>query len=812
VLPARLKDTKIMTTNTQNMRDLEQWVCWRYEERNGERTKVPYSPLRAKRADSTNPATWTHYTQAVAAYREHCYDGIGFVFTEEDPFCGVDLDGCRDPETGQLEPWAQAIVEELHSYTEISPSEAGLHILVRATLSDGRNRKDRIEMYDCERYFTVTGRHLEGTPHRIEVRQEQLLALRRRVLGEPVSANGQRTPRPEIDNGLSDQEIIERATEADNGEKFRRLWTGDTSAYASASEADQALCSLLAFWIGPAPDRIDSLFRQSSLYRKKWDRADYRNLTISKALEGKTEFYRSERTATLKANKENSGHAWEEPMPLPAGLPPVNKLDSDMLPEPLRGWIMDVSERMQIPPDFPAVGALVVAGSLIGRKLGIHPKRYDDWLVVPNVWGTVVGRPSLLKSPALAEVMKPLSRLIAEAYACHAEDLKAYEAKAATAEAMKAALQDEIKRAAKESRKTGDPSTLDEAIAEQKNIEPPEEPTVRRYKTEDATVEKLSELLLQNPQGILVHRDELSGWLRNLDKHGREGDRAFYLESWNGTGSFDVDRIGRGSLHVPALSLSILGGIQPGPLSSYVWASTQGKEGDDGLLQRFQLLVWPDTLKGWRNVDRWPDTEAKSRAYQVVRRLDTLTAEQFGATAEEDDDIPAVRFTSEAQETFDKWRDQLEYDLRNEELIPALEAHLAKYRSLMPSLALIFQLVDFVDGTGESGAVSLEATLRAAAWCEYLRTHAERLYSSAQNPAMEAARALLERIRKGDVKDGSTVREIYRKQWAKLSSPETVNAAAEVLEEFGWLRVETINTGGRSTTKVHLHPSLRGKS
>jgi broad specificity phosphatase PhoE len=126
-------------------------------------------------------------------------------------------------------------------------------------------------------------------------------------------------------------------------------------------------------------------------------------------------------------------------------------------------------------------------------------------------------------------------------------------------------------------------------------------------------------------------------------------------------------------------------------------------------------------------------------------------------------------------------------------------------------LALLFQLLEFVDGTGESGAVGLRATLRAAAWCEYLRTHAERLYSSAQNPAMEAARALLEHIRKGEVKDRSTVRDIYRRQWAKLSSPETVHKAVEVLEEFGWLRVEENKTGGRSTKKVHLHPNLRAE-
>ena len=152
--------------------------------------------------------------------------------------------------------------------------------------------------------------------------------------------------------------------------------------------------------------------------------------------------------------------------------------------------------------------------------------------------------------------------------------------------------------------------------------------------------------------------------------------------------------------------------------------ATQGEKGDDGLLQRFQLLVWPDPPASWRNVDRWPDTEAKNRAYEVFKRLDALDPEDFGAGGHDEEGIPAVRFTDEAQEVFDKWRDELEVRLRSEELPPALESHLAKYRSLMPSLALIFHLIEYVDGTAEGGAVGLRPTLQAAAWCEYLETHA----------------------------------------------------------------------------------------
>jgi Protein of unknown function (DUF3987) len=417
----------------------------------------------------------------------------------------------------------------------------------------------------------------------------------------------------------------------------------------------------------------------------------------------------------------------------------------------------------------------------------------------------IVGRSALLKSPALAEVMKPLGRLIADAQEAHKEELAGYEIKAMVAEAEAKALKKNIEQLASQAAKTGDRCKLMEA-AKTGGSEAPEPPTLRRYKTEDATVEKIGDLLIENPKGILNHRDELSGWFRNLDKQGREGDRAFYLESWNGTGSFDVDRIGRGSIHIPALCLSILGGIQPGPLSSYVYQAVQGEQGADGLLQRFQLTVWPDPPMTWRNVDRYPDTEAKNRVYELFKKLDGLRV----SDAAKDDEVPALRFDAGAQEIFDAWRDDLEQRLRSEEMAPALEAHLAKYRSLMPSLALLFELIDT---EGFPVSVGKTAALRAVAWCKYLETHAGRLYASAEKPAMEGARALLARIHKGDVKDGSSARDIYRgRHWSKLSTPEEVNAAAAVLEEYGWLRVEKVETGGRPATRIRLHPTLRGST
>src|SRR5215217_3901104 len=303
-----------MVADTLNLRDLRQWLCWRSEEREGKPTKIPYSPITGERASSTVPETWAGYEEAVRACKEEGYTGVGFVFTPEDDLCGVDLDGCLDPLTKEIEPWAWTIIEELDSYTEISPYGKGVHILVRAALPEGRNRKGRFEAYDRGRYFTVTGRHLAGSPQRIENRQEELECVVRRVFGEE-STNGHTklvaVPEP-VANGLSDSEVIQKALAASNSERFSRLWNGDTSGYGSHSEADLALCGMLAFWTGGDAVRIDALFRQSRLYREKWERKDYRNRTITEALSGKTEFYKAPKTVKLADGTEHKAEEKEE--------------------------------------------------------------------------------------------------------------------------------------------------------------------------------------------------------------------------------------------------------------------------------------------------------------------------------------------------------------------------------------------------------------------------------------------------------------------------------------------------------------------
>lgn len=284
------------------LRDRETWVCWRVEERDGKPTKVPVDPSGGGLAKVNDPSPWSSFETAVEDH-DHAganTAGLGYMFASGGPFVGVDLDDCRDPETGDLEPWARDIVDRLDSYTEVSPSGTGVHVWIAGDLPDGGNRRGDVEMYDSDRFFTVTGEQVEGTGRSVASRPDALDAVHAEYIRDDGSEEGDGVETPTDgtnhrgstgDVDLEEDELVAKAKDAANGDKFRRLWNGDTSEYPSHSEADAALSSLLAFWTGGDRARIDRLFRQSDLYRKKWDRDDYRQRTIDVALDGRTEFY-----------------------------------------------------------------------------------------------------------------------------------------------------------------------------------------------------------------------------------------------------------------------------------------------------------------------------------------------------------------------------------------------------------------------------------------------------------------------------------------------------------------------------------------
>jgi hypothetical protein len=431
--------------------------------------------------------------------------------------------------------------------------------------------------------------------------------------------------------------------------------------------------------------------------------------------------------------------------------------------------------------------------------------------VVTNLWGGIVGLPSAKKSPAISAALKPLDRLIAQAMEKHNADMEAFEATKTVFEAQKDAIEGRIKAAARA--KGWPPENLNSIAGElnEHRRSAPGAPVLQRYKTNDSTIEKLGELLRENPTGLLMLRDELVGLLASWEREGREGERAFFLEGWNGNGSFDTDRIGRGSIFIPNLCLSIFGGIQPDKLTGYLELASNALA-NDGMLQRFQLLVHPDH-RPWEYRDRTPNKQARERAFTVFEALAKIDPVSWGASpADTFAKFPYFSFSEAAQEILIEWSADLHQVRLPAEDHPIIVQHLAKFDKLFPALALILHLIDCA-ATGARGPVSKEAAIRAAALCEYLESHARRCYGLLMDDGLRAALALADKVRQGKLPDGFTARDVRRNQWRSLTTEEAVQAALDWLEDEGWLRAGQVGgTGpgtGRRTCRYFINPRIR---
>ncbi len=405
-----------------------------------------------------------------------------------------------------------------------------------------------------------------------------------------------------------------------------------------------------------------------------------------------------------------------------------------------------------------------------------------------------------MKSPAMRESTAPLERLAGMARDRFNEQKKEYELNKIMNEAMLAEASKALKDAQAGKHKT---MTLEDAARNYQEIRDAviDAPSEKRYLINDSTIEKLGELLNKNPNGVMMLRDEITGWLKGLDREDKASDRAFYLEAFNGSGSFTFDRIGRGTVYIESLTVSMFGGIQPSKLAPYVQGSINGVS-DDGFVQRLQLAVYPDNVN-LPYVDRYPNKEAKDKAFDLFIALDDMPNQRY-----EDDygieRIACLRFTPEAQALFNQWYQLIKDEARDEDTHVVMESHLLKYSSLIPSLSLILELAD----NQQAEAVNETSLRRAISWGMYLKSHAERIYGySFTSSIKDIAKKIYDRRDK--LQQVFKLRDIQQRGWQGLTEHEQIKKALSVLIEHGYLVEMTEATAGRPSTSFRWNKNIQ---
>lgn len=721
--------------------------------------------------DLTGIGSWDEANSLFASNLK--ISGLGFAMLRVANLVALDFDHCV--KQGEIDPAIAAITRS--TYTEISPSGTGIRAFFTGQATDAKHHTAGIEIFCSKGFVTVTGDEVENSFSFIgelqafdEIRAD-LDALIQRRGGKAKTEKATQPKTDRLGDAADGDPVLNKLRELGfferdmGGGKFSvRCPFEDTHSDPGRNAGDGDTAYFLPHTNG---------YRQGHFVC----------LHSHCAERSQEDFLHAIGLGAVAEMGE-----WSEypvPQPLPDSLPPVPAFDYTLLPQGLRAWVRDIAERMQVPPDIPAVGAVVSLASAIGRRVQIRPKQRDTWTVVPNLWGAVIAPPGWLKSPALGAAMQPLHRLEREAQEAFQAEYAAYEMNKQTVALQNSAA----KSTGLSALKKNPDAELPELHAE------PEAPTPTRYVVNNFSLEALGEVMLNNGNGVLAFQDEIYGLLKQADRPGNEELHSFLLTAWNGQDGFTFDRIGRGTRYVKHVCLSVLGGIQPGRLVDYLDEVTRGGQYDSGFLQRFQLMVWPDLPERWELIDREPDTDAINAAHRLFDRV--IADPDFGEAT-----IDIRRFDSSAQSLFYDWLSEIELEVRAGELPPVIASHLAKYKSLIPSLALVFAVADDVQGDIPQGYLK-----QAIEWGRYLRAHAERVFSVALHSELTHAKELLRRLQNGDVAGKTfTQRSIYRNHWRLLDRNGTEQAIACLLD-YGWIIERQVKgPQGRATTEYMLTP------
>lgn len=801
------------------------WVTWRWVTRaGGRRDKPPFNPRNpAAFASTRRPDSWAGFDLAAAAVARNQADGVGYVLLLDERLIALDLDDCRDPRTGELAPWAIALVEEADSYTEITPSGTGLRILglnesIAASLHHTiRKEPGQVEIYHrCPRFITVTGARQSDTPDALrpicDLVGRMLLVAQRREVGSELFPP--RAPNPDAaapienitaalaqipnaDVAWDDWSRIGMAVWRASGGSSDGLAAWSRWSAKSRKHVDGACEERWQHWFQSPPSRIGfgTLYHLARAQNPLWVPP---TLTSKPNGSGQHGSAHTSRTATQHDWDRSPGTADERTTePAAAEWPePVNFLSRPVMavalaerhvPEPILAFAHDTARRMGTAPIAVALAAIVTASAAISDAWQIQPKQHDPtWVEEPRLWGAIVGPPSVLKSPILRATTAPLDHLEAEATRRHAEDMRRHKA--------------ELKRWKAEG---SDPETE------------PTAPRLARWLVENATVEAISEVLRTDGEGrftaparkILIRQDELSEWIANLDRYrqgGRGGgDRGAYLRLFNG-GRFVIDRVQRGAFAVPNWSACLLGGIQP-----EVIARIAQEAADDGLLQRFLFAVVAQTEPG---EDRAPDAAALERYRALIPALTALNP-PTGL----DGSVRAVTLAADAH----RHRHAVDRLARMLMLLPngssRRQAAAGKLPGIFARLALAFHLIGIADARARGvehppmTVVRPETAAMAAAFLteiaipNMLAADEIMFGGSGEEDAEWLAGFILgRRVERLTLRDLVQFRKVYR-------APErrrALMAALDLMAVFGWLAPEEGRSPFSEPTAWQVNPRV----
>jgi hypothetical protein len=669
------------------LRELPQWVSWRYEYREGDWTKVPYDPKSGMRAKSNNPSTWTSVDEAEAARHAKRHDGVGFEFGDSG-LVGIDLDDCRDGTTGELTLFARDLLKRFPTYAEVSPSGTGVKLFLRGTWPDtGKHKRigtDQIEVYPRGRYFTVTGRRLDDAPESVGDCQVELTKLHAELTAPThASTNGaQRNGRPSI----ARQRIIKRAA------KYVAKMEPAVSGQRGHDMTFHVACTLvLGFDL--APDEawpVITDWNQSCI--PPWSEKDLR-----RKLE-EADKQPGERRYLLRTN----GHKTQSQpatKPCPIEIEAFRPFPLDTLHGPIRKFVAAAAEAIGCDPSYVALPMLSALAAAIGTTRRIRLKR--DWTEPTVIWTAIIGDSGTMKSPAWEVATRPLLRRQTDAFARYGVEIVEYERETL---AYEAALRDWKNRGAK--RGAAQP-------------EKPVEPTPERYIVADTTVEGLAPILESRPRGVLLSRDELAGWLGSFDQYKSHAgsDTANWL-SMQRAGPITIDRkTSRRIIHVPRAAVSVTGGIQPDVLRR----ALSGLHIEDGLASRLLFAFPPRRLKQWTEA-----TVSEAAEADLEGVFDRLLAIDFSDKGEP----ICLDLDAEAKAAWIVFHDR--HGAEQHDLTGPLAAAWSKLEGYAARLALLNYLSRRATGdaaTRDSGPIDLLSIRAGIAQSEWFGGEARRVYA-----------------------------------------------------------------------------------